>query len=1517
MQPDAPDVKSLFHQALEIESLADRRDWLEKVCGDWPDLLQQVTGLLESHAAAGDFLDETIAATMPPTETPADETPRLSDRYRAIGEIGRGGMGAVWSVVDEQFERPLAVKVMLPQHAADAEARERFEREAMLTGALQHPAIPPVVDRGVLDDGKPFFSMKLVEGNTLADLLSRRSNPTDELLQLLNIFEQVCHAAGYAHSQGIIHRDLKPANVMVGAFGEVQLMDWGMARPVWLDDISAESPAPVSVEDHFPKGKVETVKFGQPDSVTDERITRAGTVMGTLAYMPPEQARGEVDRLDSRSDVFSLGAILCEILTGQRVYQGADIWRQVAETDTDAAIARLKSADVDAELAELCRRCLSRKVADRPSDGAAVADAIRAYRQSIQTRLEQERTERAAAEVRAAEERKRRRVLLGLAAAVMLLVAGVAGAGLWYQNHRAERRAERAAQQRKRDSRQQRIVAEVRAALDESDRSIRQLDKLLRGEQTATELLSALDRWRSLVESTTEAVTRADKVARADFDLLPDADRDRLAEMRRLAQRNAREFEIARRLDEIRLETLEPGLRSAFARAARKYGGVFQQQGLLPKYARDIHRVAAAIRRSRIRFVLIAALDHWAYAEMMDILRTGKLRETIGRAERLLSVARAVDNDPWRTKVRNIALWVADKPALVDLAGQADIAKHSPQLLDVFSFLLPKEEELKFRRRVSLYYPSDFHLAFGMAMALDPSPARESWMQHALTIRPENALVWNNLGYSLAERNLPAQACIAYRKSLKFNPHYALALGNLGNAQAVLGRHKEAIQSHRLALTLLKDPKHRPAFLTNLAGSLILDRQFDEALGILKKAVALDPGFAKAHAHIGRIHLARKNDSAAIEALERATRLISKKGDSLAKALVLAGSESMSLGEHDRAVSFLQRAVRTDPTNASAFLQLGVALGASKRKREALEQFRQAVRLDPNLLEARLKTGTLLADMNDLKAAIAEFRAAVVAARASAEARYSLAHVLQQDGRTQESLAQYRAAVRLDPMHGRAHFNLGTLLLNQNKPGEAAPPLRRAAELLSDELRPLQNLGKALALAGRHKEAEQIKRKALKMQRKPQTLAALAVTLMKQGRLVEAEKQYRNALGLDDGYAIARRGLAIALARQKKLAEALKEFRKLLECEPEDGSAYRAIGNIELKLGRRNEAVKAYRRAIELDDTDNTSRHGLAQTLIKRRSPAAQEEAFSLYRQIIKRNEKDIVALTNAAVHHNRRGESRAAERLLRKVLAIDGTNWPAISNLGLMLERDRRYKDAIRLYRKAVAKYPRQGTVHWWLGMALKKDRQLSAAHVAIRTAQKLLPGNKALASDLRTIERWVQFDRDSAAIIAGTKRLGAARDYLEFAEFLALHHRKLQAAFRAYETGLADAQSLADAILNRHLYNAACCAAITAAGSSKAVPALSEREKVNRRQYAFKWLRLRLSLLLKNKEARDLSFKDRRTLRHWRSDPDLASVRGPEIRGIPVGERAAWRKLWAKVAATLRSVPVVAPKPHFSVTR
>jgi tetratricopeptide (TPR) repeat protein len=352
-------------------------------------------------------------------------TPLSAPGYELRDEIGRGGMGVVYRARDTALDRDVAVKLLSDRYPAHSAAAQRFLSEARITGQLQHPGIPAVHHVGALPDGRPFLAMKLIKGSTLEAILKQRADPSAERGRLLAIFEAVCQAVGYAHAHHVIHRDLKPANVMVGAFGEVQVMDWGLAKV-----LGAETPATVDA-----LAAAQTRAWTQfsptPESGSD---TQAGSMVGTPGFIPPEQAVGEIERVNERSDVFGLGALLAVILTGKPPYVGdtfESVRVQAVRGKLEDCFARLDASGAEPELVALCKNCLAFEPADRPGDAGAVAAAVAGLRAAADERARRAELERvrvegeqATAAARSAERRKRRRLVIGAAAVLALAALG-------------------------------------------------------------------------------------------------------------------------------------------------------------------------------------------------------------------------------------------------------------------------------------------------------------------------------------------------------------------------------------------------------------------------------------------------------------------------------------------------------------------------------------------------------------------------------------------------------------------------------------------------------------------------------------------------------------------------------------------------------------------------------------------------------------------------------------------------------------------------------------------------------------------------------------------------------------------------------------------------------------------------------------------------------------------------------------------------------------------------------------
>ena len=750
-------------------------------------ILGERTGLAPKVLLPDSSSEHGTSPLVQPGSPASKLVPQGRGNYQLLGEIARGGMGVILKGHDTDLGRDVAVKVLDAELAKRPEVVQRFVEEAQIGGQLQHPGIVPVYELGLMADACPYFTMKLVKGHTLAALFKQRKSPADNRGRLLAIFESVCQTVAYAHSKGVLHRDLKPANVMVGAFGEVQVVDWGLAKVLRRGGVADEKRPRETVHT-----VIETVRSGPGSSGSD---SLAGSVMGTPAYMAPEQAQGEIEMLDERADVFSLGAILCELLTGKPPYveiEGESIVMQAARARLQPARARIEACEADPALVRLCLECLMPAREARPANAEEVAKAVHAFITSTEERAQKAELAAAEARIKAAEERRARRLTLALAGAIVAALA-LAGGGFWWVNHeRAQRAEERALRVE-----QTRLVVE--AAFGESVES---------GQAGKPEdALASARRALSLAEGGEADAALLERarsfVAKAELDLgAAERERELVEQDETLRSRliDLRLAEIASIGNQQRVVELD----SAFTQAFHAYGVDLEGDDLVPALKR--------IRERSIAEEVSLALDGWGRVRRMV---HGARSE---KAENLFLLAMDLDPEPLRKRMRE-AVAAGDQAVMLELSSPENLPRLEPGSIVVLGTELWGDGSQA--RRTDVYrildqarrlYPGDFVLQAVAGIFSQQGGRFEdalSCSTAALSLRPGDLTPRMKVADALLSLGRLTEAAAHLRVLLAEEPSSKEGNYTLGVVQLMLGDYPGALASLTRSPAIAADPSMR------------------------------------------------------------------------------------------------------------------------------------------------------------------------------------------------------------------------------------------------------------------------------------------------------------------------------------------------------------------------------------------------------------------------------------------------------------------------------------------------------------------------------------------------------------------------------------------------------------------------------------------------------------------------------------------------------------------------------------
>jgi serine/threonine protein kinase/tetratricopeptide (TPR) repeat protein len=866
--------------AAEAGAAPPREEFLAR----YPDLAQDLDAclsVLHFIGRAGDG-PRSLAAEVAGTQPPEQATGQLGD-FRLIREVGRGGMGVVYEAEQISLGRRVALKVLPFAATMDPRQLQRFQNEARAAASLDHPHIVHVHAVGC-ERAVHYYAMQFIEGQTLAALIAglRRpgdpaaaseAEPTtahvpeapaapaadtaapaaaateraprdrDAFRRVAELGIQAAEALDHAHALGIVHRDVKPANLLVDGRGGLWVTDFGLAQVQ-----------------------------------SDARLTLTGDLVGTLRYMSPEQALAQRVVIDHRTDIYSLGATLYELLTLAPAFGGNDrqeLLRQIAFEEP--VRPRRRNRAIPAELETIVLKALEKNPAERYATAKELAEDLRRWLAD-----EPIRARRAGVVRRLRKWGRRHRAWVASAAALGLALLALGGVALWRELGQ-QAAAENAA-----------LVALERA-----------------------ELLQQQERWDEALAVL--AVAQGQLEGRG------------LGALRQRLEQSQRDVEILQKLEEARLQMAAGGKESDFdyAGADRLYTAAFQGYGL-DISTLDPSEAAKRIRASAICAPLVVALDEWTLVRR-DLKP--------GTGDPLRAVAARADDDPWRRRLRDAAAR-ADRASLEELAAERDVvSKPSVSLHQLAIFLRragssPTAERLL--RQAQAAHPADFWINFRLALLLnDTNPAVAiRFHQAALALRPNSPIVYNNFGVAfwILEKRVAAET--AYRAALRLNKNYPQAHLNLGQVRQYKGDVDGAIAEYREAIRISKDFAEAHY---NLGVALGDKGDLDGAIAACREAIRLKKDYAEAHNNLGSA-LRGKGDIDAAVTEWRAALRIDKAHFGAHYNLGIALEYK---GDLDGAIVEYREALRSNKDFAEAHCNLGGALRQKGQLAKALTHLRR------------------------------------------------------------------------------------------------------------------------------------------------------------------------------------------------------------------------------------------------------------------------------------------------------------------------------------------------------------------------------------------------------------------------------------------------------------------------------------------------------------------------------------------------------------------------------------------------
>jgi len=1089
-----------------------------------------------------DELDKTIEFGGHEAEgSPAELTPEMVAalrtrwlQYEGLDEINRGGMGVIYRAHDRLTHRDVAIKMVTPEMSDDPQLIARFLEEARYTAQLEHPNIVPVHELGLTPENALYFAMKKVEGESLADLLERLDKGAAAawpLTRLLAIFQKACDAIAFAHSRQVIHRDLKPDNVMIGEFGEVLVLDWGLAKRVGEQQASL-APRPLS------------------DSLLQQTVP--GTIMGTLAYMPPEQATGEVTLLDSRSDIYSLGAMLYEILSLRSPIDTESGVEQALADVRDGRIEPPSQAnpmrDVPRELEAVVRKAMAREPGDRYETVPQLQADIDAFLEG--------RT---------------------LTAARYTLLQRL---GKWILRHRAQATAALTL-----------TLLPICFVLVSHWQRRREIPELVRRAEQALsdgkpgQAIAVYDRVLEIDRTHLRAVRGRAHALTA---------RDRAKQAARLADRRSQAAlaiaEARRRIDGLRLPTRKPQLQETPSQRQQReaaLGAYLAAASALDRALALVPDNAGAIEMRRLvgellgRTALLGRDYTLARRAFLDLKRFGASQTEVTRL-----LGRVQDSREASQRVRASRL----RRIIADLEGgtsRRSRSRNAPTLEDYIF------EAVAYR---------DVQTVKILGAKLDGLATRRKlgpvvWTDGERELALFCCRVLGRLG--LAEATAPLAGWLRVLTDQTLAAEAGLALCNTRDpkAYAPLVEARTRLRSSSLAwkrisrlLNRVPEPEgqlHSAADLQARGETRRDQGDLPGAHADFTAAIRLAPKNGQHHNSRGLVRHRQGNLKGALADFNQQVRLQPRAAHGYSNRAMVRGAQRDMHG----ALADYSQAIRLAPSLPESFNNRGHTLVRLRRYNEALRDLNRAIQLRPNYAQAYNNRGELYRKISKPAAALADYNRALKHQPTFVRAFNNRGILHHTSGRLTQAEEDFTRAIRIDPSQFAAYFNRALLRHQRNNLRGAEADITRVIQL-----QPRLAAAYTVRAMVRYRlrnipgtEAD-IARTLQLRPRHPDALATRANVRRDRGDHKGALSDLNEAIRQRPRGAVLylRRGLVRAL--QKDRQGAITDFSRALQLDPRLASAWLNRGVLHEQLGQRAKAVTDYRAYLELDPNGTQSK---------------------------------------------------------------------------------------------------------------------------------------------------------------------------------------------------------------------------------------------------------------------------------------------------------------------------------------